>query len=73
MKYNYKEIEKKWLDLYFNKKDEIGMSINKEVTAKDEWLAEAYMKTDYSTLNESDFQNVLNQYIGYLMSNGGKK
>ena len=49
------------------------MSINKEVTAKDEWLAEAYMKTDYSTLNESDFQNVLNQYIGYLMSNGGKK
>ncbi len=69
----WKEIEKKWLDLYFNKKDEIGMSINKEVTAKDEWLAEAYMKTDYSTLNESDFQNVLNQYIGYLMSNGGKK
>lgn len=69
----WKEIEKKWLDLYFNKKDEIGMSINKEVTAKDEWLAEAYMETDYSTLNESDFQNVLNQYIGYLMSNGGKK
>jgi len=69
----WKKIEKKWLDLYFNKKDEIGMSINKEVTAKDEWLAEAYMETDYSTLNESDFQNVLNQYIGYLMSNGGKK
>lgn len=69
----WKEIKKKWLDLYFNKKDEIGMSINKEVTAKDEWLAEAYMETDYSTLNESDFQNVLNQYIGYLMSNGGKK
>ncbi len=69
----WKEIEKKWIDLYFNKKDEIGMSINKEVTAKDEWLAEAYMETDYSTLNESDFQNVLNQYIGYLMSNGGKK
>ena len=55
----------------FNKKDKIGLSINKEVTANDEWLAEAYMETDYSKLNNDDFQRVLNQYIGYLFSNGG--
>ena len=65
-----KKIEEKWLDLYRNRKDEIGISINKQVTADDEWLAEAYMETDYSTLNKSDFQEVLNEYLGYLMANG---
>ena len=40
------------------------------MTADDEWLAEAYMETDYSTLNKSDFQEVLNEYLGYLMANG---
>ena len=66
----WKKIEEKWLDLYRNRKDEIGISINKQVTADDEWLAEAYMETDYSTLNKSDFQEVLNEYLGYLMANG---
>ena len=45
-------------------------TVTKKVTADDEWLAEAYMETDYSKLNQDDFQNVLNGYIGYLMSNG---
>lgn len=66
----WKKIEEKWLNLYRNRKDEIGMSINKKVTADDEWLAEAYMETDYSSLNKEDFQKVLNGYLGYLMSNG---
>ena len=66
----WKKIEEKWLDLYRNRKDEIGISINKQVTADDEWLAEAYMETDYSTLNKFDFQEVLNEYLGYLMANG---
>lgn len=66
----WKKIEEKWLDLYRNRKDEIGISINKQVTADDEWLAEAYMETDYSTLNKFDFQEVLNEYLGYLIANG---
>ena len=66
----WKSIEKKWLDLYTNRKTEIGYSVTKKVTAEDEWLAEAYMDTDYSKLKEEDFQKVLNQYLGYLMSNG---
>lgn len=66
----WKKIEKKWLELYRNRKIEIGYSVVKQVTAEDEWLAEAYMDTDYSKLKEEDFQMVLNQYLGYLMSNG---
>ena len=64
------KIEEKWLELYRSRKEEIGFSVNKKVTAKDEWLAEAYMETDYSKINQYDFQKVLDQYIGYLISNG---
>lgn len=66
----WKSIEKKWLELYINRKTELGLSVTKKVSADDEWLAEAYMETDYSKLNQEDFQNVLNGYIGYLMANG---
>lgn len=66
----WRNIEKKWLDLYRNRKTEIGYSVTHKVTANDEWLAEAYMDTDYSKLNSEDFQKVLDGYIGYLISNG---
>lgn len=63
-------IEKEWLDLYFTRKTKIGLSVTQEVSGKDEWLAEAYMKTDYSTLNQEDFQKVLNKYLGFRIGNG---
>lgn len=66
----WKKIEKNWLELYRTRRTKIGYSVVKQVTAEDEWLAEAYMDTDYSKLKEEDFQKVLNQYLGYLMSNG---
>lgn len=66
----WKNAEKIWLDLYKNKREKIGYSVVKHVTANDEWLAEAYMETNYSKLNKEDFQNVINQYVSYLISNG---
>ena len=59
-----------WLDLYKNKKEVPGLSVMKKVTWKDEWLAEAYMETDYSILEESDFQKVINDYLSYLVKQG---
>lgn len=67
---NWEEIEKKWLDLYFKRESFPGLSVTKQISSKDEWLAEQYMETDYSTLNQNDFQKVLNEYIGYLIANG---
>lgn len=66
----WRNIEKKWLNLYFNRKSEKGISITKKVTSNDEWLAEAYMEVDYNKLNQDDFQKVLNEYLGYLVSSG---
>lgn len=59
-----------WLDLYKNKKVVPGLSVMKKVTWKDEWLAEAYMETDYTTLTTEDFQTTLNNYLAYLVKDG---
>lgn len=62
--------EERWLNLYKNKKEVAGLSVMKKVTWKDEWLAEAYMETDYSDLSDDDFQKTLNNYLAYLIKEG---
>lgn len=66
----WKQIEEEWLDLYRNKTVKDGMSAMQAVTCNDEWLCEAYMKTDYSKLTDADFQQTLNNYLAYLMKEG---
>lgn len=66
----WKEIEAEWLDLFERKAVVDGKSAVERVSAEDEWLCEAYMKTDYSTLTEADFQRTLNNYLAYLVKNG---
>lgn len=64
------DIEKEWLDLYENCKVVDGKSAMQCVSDVDEWLCEAYMKTDYSTLTLCDFQKAVNDYLAYLVKNG---
>ena len=63
-------IEKTWLELYRNRETRKGLSVTKKVTAKDEWLAEAYMETDFTKLCEKDFQNTVNTYYSFLVKVG---
>lgn len=62
--------EELWLELYKNRKVVPGLSVMHKVTWKDEWLAEAYMETDYTTLTTDDFQITLNNYLAYLVKGG---
>ncbi|WP_303967112.1 HsdM family class I SAM-dependent methyltransferase [Rothia mucilaginosa] len=66
----WKAVEDMWLRLYRNKVVEAGMSAMQEVNYEDEWLVEAYMKTDYSILTEADFQATINNYLAYLVKEG---
>lgn len=66
----WKQIEDEWLDLYRNKTVKDGVSAMQAVSGEDEWLCEAYMKTDYSKLSEADFQQTLNNYLAYLVKEG---
>jgi type I restriction-modification system DNA methylase subunit len=63
------EIKKKWLAAYYNLDEVPGLSVKKEVSAEDEWCAEAYMDTDYSTLCDEDFERKLNEYIAFKFLN----
>ena len=40
------------------------------MTYEDEWLAEAYMDTDYGKLTRADFQKTVNDYLAYLVQEG---
>lgn len=66
----WEQAENKWLDLYRSRSSVDGLSAVHAVTENDEWLCEAYMKTDYSKLSESDFQQTVNDYFAYLIKNG---
>jgi len=59
-----------WLKLYHNRDVVDGFSARACVTHEDEWLCEAYMKTDYSMLTQEDFQNTVNEYLAYLVKAG---
>lgn len=63
-------IQARWLSLYRNRDVEDGLSARHCVTDTDEWLCEAYMKTDYSQLDQRDFQRTLNDYLAYLIKSG---
>ena len=64
------EIEKEWIELYRNRRSVDGLSATHKVNGDDEWLCEAYMKTDYTKLREEDFQQTINDYLAYLVKEG---
>lgn len=66
----WKETEKMWLELYRERKVVDGLSATKTVSASDEWLCEAYMKTDYSKLTQKDFELTIRKYLAYKVGEG---
>ena len=66
----WEQIKSEWLSLYRNKREVAGLSVMKKVGYKDEWLAEAYLETDYSTLSSDNFQRTINQYLSFLVREG---
>ncbi|MCB5288329.1 MAG: SAM-dependent methyltransferase [Candidatus Cloacimonetes bacterium] len=59
------QIKNKWLNAYKNRETIAGGSVMQEVTATDEWCAEAYMETDYSTLSDEDFIKTIKDYVAF--------
>ena len=56
------DIKNMWVDSFINRTEIPGFSVLKHVDAEDEWIAEAYIETDYSTLQISDFEKELKKY-----------
>ena len=66
----WETIKTEWLSLYRNRDVKDGLSARQCIKNTDEWLCEAYMKTDYSTLTQDDFQQSINDYLAYLVKKG---
>ena len=64
----WQEIKKKWVNAYIDRDVIDGFSVKHSVTAKDEWSAEAWMKTDYSGITEDSFKKVVKEFCLFQLS-----
>lgn len=59
----WSQIRDRWVGMYRDREVHAGESVLAKVTAADEWCAEAYMETDYSTITKGDFERELKKYV----------
>ncbi|TAE75506.1 MAG: methyltransferase [Bacteroidetes bacterium] len=69
VKEKWEGIREKFVNAYKNSKEIEGLSVKKSVNANDEWCAEAYMETDYSTLTIEDFEKVVKSLYAFKIIN----
>lgn len=65
----WQDKQARWVEAFRNRDDIPGESIKYKVTAADEWCAEAYMETDYSTISKDDFEEVIENYAIFNLRN----
>jgi type I restriction-modification system DNA methylase subunit len=67
--HTWQQIKDQWVSAYMNREVIPEFSVMKQVTAKDEWCAEAYLDTQYDRLTEEDFlDTVKNFYLFNIKS-----
>ena len=66
----WQAIKSEWLRLYREREVVDGLTAKACVKDDMEWLCEAYMKTDYSKLDVSDFQQSVRDYLAYQIKRG---
>jgi len=66
----WQNIRDHWVETYRNRDDIPGECIKQYVTYEDEWCAEAYMETDYSTITKDVFKETVKNYMIFKLMNG---
>lgn len=56
-------IRDRWVEMYRNREVHAGESVLAKVTPEDEWVAEAYIETDYSSLTKESFETDLKKFM----------
>jgi type I restriction-modification system DNA methylase subunit len=67
LNHKWDEIKKVWISSYHNRDDISGQSVKRVVNHLDEWCAEAYMETDYSSLTQADFEREVKKFTLFNM------
>jgi hypothetical protein len=63
-------IRDRWIESWRSREVHPGESVMAKVGPDDEWVAEAYMETDYSTLTQQSFERVLLDYALFTLGHG---
>jgi len=63
-------IKQQLLDAFTNKDELPGLCVKHNVSARDEWCAEAYMETDYSVITAADYERELKRYSIWKLTGG---
>jgi len=58
-----------WASTFRNREVHPGQSVLQRVAAGDEWSAEAYLETDYSTLSRAEFEQEVRKYLVFHVMN----
>ncbi|HCT4928559.1 TPA: N-6 DNA methylase [Morganella morganii] len=65
----WQNIKSRWLEAYYNNEIHTGESVTAYVDADSEWIAEAYLETDYSKITKKDFEEVVKNYALFKLTN----
>ena len=65
----WNSLKERMLNAYNNLEEIPGLSGKMEVVAKDEWCAEAYLKTDYNLLKKENFERKIADFISHKVKN----
>jgi len=70
IKNKWHDIKEEWVHLYKEGIEKKGISVKKIVGPKDEWCAEAYMRTSYENLSLDNFISSIRKYLSFLIMEG---
>jgi type I restriction-modification system DNA methylase subunit len=74
LNHRWELIRDHWVEMFRNREVHAGESVLQKVTHVDEWCAEAYMETDYSTITQKDFERELKKYVVFkILSEDGSE
>lgn len=65
--HTWPDVRDRWIEMYRNREVHPGLAVMKRVEADDEWVAEAYMETDYSSLGPDDLEQVLLEHALFVL------
>lgn len=63
-------IRERWVDAFLNRTVDNKSSVMVNLRPEDEWCAEAFLKTDYTTLTENEFERAIRNYLAFQITEG---
>lgn len=72
LNHRWESIKERWIEAYRNREIHPGESVNAYVGPTDEWIAEAYLETDYSKITREEFETTVRNYAMFKLIHGEK-